>query len=144
MSVEGLTGGGCDSVMWLKARVGCWRRTGGEIKRERREKSRGGENREIKTQKIGSVDSKERKKIKIKTQKVFWPDYTYRPKQAETSRNGRNTPKFYPRWNRGLSCTGLHTGTRFSVLSLVICMLTLKHRNKVASDLLHVHWIGKI
>ena len=27
----------------------------------------------------------------------------------------RNTPKFYPRWNGGLSRTGLHTGTRFSV-----------------------------
>jgi hypothetical protein len=29
----------------------------------------------------------------------------------------RNTPKFDPRWNGGLSCTGLHTGTRFSVRS---------------------------
>ena len=24
---------------------------------------------------------------KIKTQKVFWPDYSYRPEQAETGRN---------------------------------------------------------
>ena len=29
----------------------------------------------------------------------------------------RNTPKFDPRWNGGLSRTGLHTGTRFSVHS---------------------------
>jgi hypothetical protein len=29
----------------------------------------------------------------------------------------RNTLKFYPRWNGGLSRTGLHTGIRFSVRS---------------------------
>jgi ribosomal protein S18 len=29
----------------------------------------------------------------------------------------RNTPKFYPRWNGGVSRTGLHTGTRFFVRS---------------------------
>jgi hypothetical protein len=52
----------------LEAGGSCWRRTGGEIKRE--------------------------KKInKTKGKKVFRPDYIYRPKQAETGRNGRNRPK---------------------------------------------------
>jgi hypothetical protein len=23
----------------------------------------------------------------------------------------RNWPKFFPRWNKGVSCSGLHTGT---------------------------------
>ena len=36
-------------------------------------------------------------------------------KSTETAETHRNTPKFYPRWNGGLSRTGLHTGTRFSV-----------------------------
>ena len=52
----------------LEAGSSCWRRTGGEIKRdpEKREK---------------------------KPRKVFRPKYTYRPKHIEIHRNGRNTPK---------------------------------------------------
>uniref|UniRef100_A0A2N9IHY2 Uncharacterized protein n=1 Tax=Fagus sylvatica TaxID=28930 RepID=A0A2N9IHY2_FAGSY len=40
-----------------------------------------------------------------------------RPEQAEMGRNGRNGPEYEPRWNRGVTRTGLHTGTRFSVRS---------------------------
>jgi hypothetical protein len=33
---------------------------------------------------------------------------------AEIGRNDRNMLKFCPRWNKGVSRSGLHTGTRFS------------------------------
>ncbi len=75
-----------------------WRRTGGEIKTERREKSRGGE---IKTQTdLGPIDSKERKKIKTKSQK------------SNPAKTGRN----FTRGEMGVSRTGLH-GTWFYVRS---------------------------
>ena len=41
----------------------------------------------------------------------------FRPKWPEMAGMTRNTLKFDLRWNGGLSCTGLYTGTRFFVRS---------------------------
>ena len=38
----------------------------------------------------------------------------YRPKLAGMTETRRNWPKFFPRWNKGVSRSDLHTGTRFS------------------------------
>jgi hypothetical protein len=42
------------------------------------------------------------------------PKLVYRPKLAGMTETRRNGPKFFPRWNKGVSRSGLHTGTRFS------------------------------
>ena len=41
--------------------------------------------------------------------------FSYRPKLAGMAETGRNTPKSGPRWNGGVSGTGLHADTKNSV-----------------------------
>ena len=74
-----------------------------------------------------------RRRAEKKTQKsnpaeMYFPVETHRntlkqPKHTETPRNFmfalmnitiRNRSKFFPRWNKGVSHSGLHTSTRFS------------------------------
>ena len=57
------------------------------------------------------------KKQKQKSLKVYRLELIFRLKWPEMAGMTRNIPKFDPRWNGGLSRTGLHTGTRFSVHS---------------------------
>ena len=85
----------------------------GKEKVQRQRESWAEERRRRKREK-GSVRSKERKNIYIKSQKSI-PAGLHIP--AETGRNSRNKPKFWPRWNMGVSRTGLHADTRFSVHS---------------------------
>jgi hypothetical protein len=58
-----------------------------------------------------SKKTHKREKNKNKKPKKYSGRITY------TGRNGRNRPKFWPRWNMGVPRTGLHAGTRFSVRS---------------------------
>uniref|UniRef100_A0A2N9IDQ0 Uncharacterized protein n=1 Tax=Fagus sylvatica TaxID=28930 RepID=A0A2N9IDQ0_FAGSY len=97
--------------------------TGGD----QRERTPGGDQNRGETERGGLVQNcKEEIRLgiienpKIKTQKVFRPDYSYLPEQVGTGRNGpkrAKRPEYEPRWNRGVTRTGLHTGTRFSVRS---------------------------
>jgi hypothetical protein len=78
----------------LKAEAGgsWWSRGGGlaEIKRERRDREiRSSELQRDREIRLGEIENP-----KNKTQKVFWPDYSYRPEQAETGETGQNGPKF--------------------------------------------------
>ena len=40
--------------------------------------------------------------------------YSCRPKLARMTETRRNGPKLFPRWNKGVSRSGLHIGKRFS------------------------------
>ena len=42
------------------------------------------------------------------------PKLVYRPKLAGMTKTRRNGLKFFPRWNKGVSRSDLHIGTRFS------------------------------
>ena len=42
------------------------------------------------------------------------PKLVYLPKLAGMTETRRNWPKFFSRWNKGVSRSRLHTGTRFS------------------------------
>ena len=46
-------------------------------------------------------------------QKVNWPKCSYQPKLAGMTETRQNGSKFFPRWSKGVSCSGLHTNMRF-------------------------------
>ena len=45
---------------------------------------------------------------------LSFPPKVNRPKLAGMTETRRNGLKFFPRWNKGVSRSGLHTSTRFS------------------------------
>ena len=111
-----------------------WRRAGIETEREL-----GGKKKE--EEEGVEKESREKKNPKKQTGQNT-------PKFTEMAETHRNTSKFYPRWNGGLSRTGLHTGTRFSIRSdqngteyttMVITIISISLACSYLVNL-YIHW----
>ena len=87
-----------------------WQRESWAEKTEKKEERRKKEEEEERT--------KEGEQRKKKPKKVIRPKCTFRPKRTETHRNSRNTPKFYSRWNEGVSHSG-RNGTEYTTMVLI-------------------------
>jgi hypothetical protein len=78
----------------------------------------GGKNREEEEEKKKKKWQRRRrvKKALVLVTDFFFFFFSYLfmpPKLAGMTETRRNGPKFFPRWNKGVFRSGLHTGTRF-------------------------------
>ena len=107
-------------------------------RKRRRRRSRRGKRRESERESFGGKKKKKKKELGGKNQEeerkqrklLYWwlifffffffsyllcrPKLVYRPKLAGMTKTRRNALKFFPRWNKGVSRSDLHIGTRFS------------------------------